>query len=79
MCTRKLRKSDDGLVMYNINILLFHARTVMRDLGSIVLTCLKKKRKHFAHFVGSWFDTLMMLSVMLEGVFVGHKDEWYML
>lgn len=64
----------EGLVMYNINILLFHARTVMRDLGSIVLACLKKKRKHFAHFVSSWFNTLTMLSVMLEGVFVGHEN-----
>ena len=36
----------------------------------------RKKEKHLARFVSSWFGTFAMLS-RASGSLVGHEDEWY--
>jgi len=57
-------------------MLLFRARTIVRDSGNTELARLKKERKkekHFARFASSWFGTFAMLSRAI-GSLVGHEN-----
>jgi len=61
-------------------MLLFHARTIVRDSDSTELARLKKKKeerrkkeKHFARFASSWFGTFAMLS-RATGSLAGHEN-----
>jgi len=59
-------------------MLLFRARTIVRDSDNTELARLKKKEerkkeKHFARFASSWFATFAMLSRAI-GSLVGHEN-----
>jgi len=74
-------KKAMGQCTAQCKMLLFRARTIVRDSGNTELAHLKKKeeRKKNIHFASSWFGTFVMLSCATGSV-VGHKtldDEWY--
>ena len=71
-------KKAIGRCTAQCKMLLFRARTIVRDSDNTELARLKKKEKHFACFASSWLPSRYFLAPL--GVLLVMKtldDEWY--
>jgi len=66
-------KKAMGQCTAQCKMLLFRARTIVRDSDNTELARLKKEEKHFARFASSWFGTFAMLS-RATGSLVGYEN-----